>query len=73
MAERPVYLTPQGLSDRLAGAVSVKTLEMWRWRRRGPAFVKAGSAVLYRLSDVEAWEESQRVVPRESAPEPRPQ
>lgn len=73
MAESPVYLTPQALSDRLAGVITVKTLAMWRWKRQGPAFVKAGSAVLYRLSDVEAWEESQRVTPRASGPELRPQ
>ncbi|HMR32648.1 MAG TPA: DNA-binding protein [Geminicoccus sp.] len=54
MADRPVYLTPQALSERLEGVISVKTLETWRWKRKGPAFVKAGGAVLYRLSDVEA-------------------
>lgn len=70
MAESPVYLTPQGLSERLAGAITVKTLETWRWKRKGPSFIKAGGAVLYRLSDVGAWEKTRLVQSREVPPQP---
>ena len=39
--------------------LSPRTLEGWRWRGTGPRFVKAGGRVLYRLEDVEAFEETQ--------------
>ena len=32
------------------------TLDQWRRRGRGPLFMKIGGRVLYRLSDVEAFE-----------------
>lgn len=56
MADRPVYLTPQGFRDRLEGVVSIKTLAEWRSKRLGPPYIKAGAAVLYPIADVEAWE-----------------
>jgi hypothetical protein len=40
--------------------ISPRTLERWRWLKRGPAFVKAGGRVLYRLEDVTAYEAAQR-------------
>jgi len=40
--------------------VSVRTLERWRSHLQGPPFLKLGVHVTYRLSDVEAFEESQR-------------
>ncbi|MCC6002279.1 MAG: helix-turn-helix domain-containing protein [Pararhodobacter sp.] len=36
--------------------VSPRTLERWRWTGEGPAFVKIGGRVVYRLEDVEAYE-----------------
>ncbi len=36
-------------------AVSPRTLATWRVRARGPAFVKVGGAVRYRLADLEAY------------------
>ncbi|NBX75108.1 MAG: DNA-binding protein, partial [Proteobacteria bacterium] len=36
--------------------VSPRTLERWRWLGEGPAFVKIGGHVAYRLEDVEAYE-----------------
>jgi predicted DNA-binding transcriptional regulator AlpA len=36
--------------------ISHRTLERWRVIGHGPRFVKVGSNVVYRLSDVEAYE-----------------
>lgn len=35
--------------------VPIPTLADWRYRRRGPAFVKLGARVRYRESDLDAW------------------
>lgn len=35
--------------------VSVRTIEDWRQKGRGPAFVKLGRLVRYRLSDLDLW------------------
>ena len=41
-----------------------RTLESWRYRGRGPAFVRLGGrSVRYRLSDVLRFEDAQRQVP----------
>ena len=37
-------------------SLSPRTLERWRWLRTGPAFLKVGGRVLYRLEDIEAFE-----------------
>jgi hypothetical protein len=37
-------------------AMSPRTLERWRWTGEGPRFLKVGKRVVYRLSDVEAYE-----------------
>lgn len=44
-----------------------QTLARWRHEGRGPAFIKSGSRVLYRGSDVLAWLESRRVKTDEAA------
>ena len=36
--------------------VSPRTLERWRWLGQGPAYLKLGAAVAYRLEDVESYE-----------------
>jgi hypothetical protein len=36
--------------------VSPRTLEAWRWQGRGPLYLKIGGRVLYRLADIEAFE-----------------
>jgi hypothetical protein len=38
---------------------SPRTLEGWRWFGKGPAFIKVGGKVLYRLDDIEAFEATQ--------------
>jgi len=41
-------------------SVSPRTLERWRWLKQGPAYLKIGGRVVYRLDDVEAFEAEQR-------------
>ena len=40
--------------------LSPRTLERWRWLGQGPAYLKLGAAVAYRLDDVEAFEAGRR-------------
>jgi hypothetical protein len=40
---------------------SPRTLERWRWLGLGPAYLKLGGTVVYRLEDVVAYEIAQRV------------
>ena len=46
--------------------LSPRTLERWRWTGEGPKFVKLGGRVVYRLSDIEAFE-SENVQSRTAA------
>lgn len=52
--------------------LSPRTLERWRWQRLGPAYLKLGGRVAYRIQDVEAFEAEQlrQITPRahKSAP-----
>ena len=36
--------------------ISPRTLEQWRWQGQGPRYLKIGGRVVYRLSDIEAFE-----------------
>lgn len=38
--------------------LSVASVRHWRLRKRGPRYLKIGSAVRYKLADVTAWIES---------------
>jgi hypothetical protein len=58
MSERPVHLNQLQLARRWH--VSPRTLERWRWLDRGPAFVRLGGRIVYRLEDVEAYEAARR-------------
>jgi hypothetical protein len=40
--------------------LSPRTLERWRWLKLGPAYIKAGGRVVYRLDDVLAYEAAQK-------------
>jgi len=51
-----VYLTPEELSERYRGAVSVDTLRNWRSLRVGPSFVKVGKSVLYSIVELDRWD-----------------
>ena len=50
------HLNQIDLSDRWN--ISHRTLERWRWTGEGPHFIKLGGRVVYRLEDVEAYEEA---------------
>ena len=39
--------------------LSARTLERWRWLKKGPPFLKVGGRVVYRLEDVESYEARQ--------------
>jgi hypothetical protein len=52
------YLKEVDLSERWG--ISVRTIQRWRWKGKGPAYLKLGGRVVYRLCDVEAWEASNR-------------
>lgn len=41
--------------------ITTKTAETWRTRGFGPRFVKVGSLVRYRKSDIHAWVNSRAV------------
>jgi hypothetical protein len=46
--------------------VSPRTLERWRWLGQGPAYLKLGGTIVYRLEDVEGYEAAQRRAGRPS-------
>jgi hypothetical protein len=57
MEELPVttkHLNQIELSRRWS--ISPRTLERWRWLRQGPAYLKIGGHVVYRLDDIEDFE-----------------
>lgn len=49
------YLTTQEVADRFR--TTTRTVEHWRQRRTGPRGVRIGRRVLYKLAEVEAWEQ----------------
>ena len=55
---RPYALTPSELADRWR--LSPRTLERWRRNGEGPAWVRVGHRIIYRLEDVLAWERAHR-------------
>lgn len=55
------HVREQDLSDRLG--LSVRTLQRWRWQGKGPPYLKLGGRVVYRLADVEEWEERNKQTP----------
>lgn len=40
-------------------SISPRTLERWRWLKAGPAYLKIGGRVVYRLEDVKDYETNQ--------------
>jgi len=51
------HLNVYELSERWK--LAPKTLDRWRQRGTGPRFLKIGGHIIYRLSDVEAYEDAQ--------------
>lgn len=52
------YLTKRELADRWR--LTTRTLERWRAQGQGPASYTIGTAIRYRLEDVEAFEADNR-------------
>lgn len=69
MTSDPKFLTPEEVSDRYRGQVTVGTLRNWRALRIGPAFVKIGKAVLYPVDQLDAWDRKNLVACRAQAPD----
>ena len=36
--------------------LSPRTLERWRWLKKGPVYLKVGGSIRYRLEDIESYE-----------------
>jgi hypothetical protein len=47
--------------------LSVRTLQAWRCRNMGPAFVRVGRAIRYRYGDLTAWLQANTVAPELAA------
>ncbi|MBF0186200.1 MAG: DNA-binding protein [Magnetococcales bacterium] len=58
MDKQTMHLNQTELSNRWK--ISPRTLERWRWMKIGPAYLKIGGRVLYRLEDVEQHEAGSR-------------
>jgi excisionase family DNA binding protein len=46
-------LTPEEVADRLK--ISIRTLQTWRSRGKGPRIVRYGNLVRYRDADLREW------------------
>jgi hypothetical protein len=60
------FLTAEEVSERYRGEISVGTLRNWRAMRIGPGFIKIGKAVLYPITELEAWDQKNMVTCRAS-------
>ena len=60
------FLTPEEVAERYRREISVGTLRNWRSMRIGPGFVKIGRAILYPITELDAWDEQNRVACRTS-------
>lgn len=57
MNDRPIiHLNQVQLARRWS--LSPRTLERWRCHEQGPCYLKVGGRVVYRLEDVEAFEQA---------------
>lgn len=54
LTRQVVHLNQVQLARRWS--LSPRTLERWRFHHTGPSYLKVGGRVLYRLTDVEAFE-----------------
>lgn len=64
MADKPTMNTAEAAPYL---GVSTHTLEQWRWLGKGPAYMKIGRRVVYRVSDLDAWMDSLIVRPAATA------
>lgn len=61
-----LYLTPEEICHRYRDAITVETLANWRCSKKkvGPPWTKIGKAILYRLDQLEAWENEHTFWPK---------
>ena len=64
------HLSVSDLADRWR--IGRRTLDRWRWIGEGPAFLKLGGRVVYRLQDIEAYEAAQIRTRTDVAASPAP-
>ena len=50
------HLSTRELAERWN--ISRRTLDRWRWAGEGPRFLKLGGRAVYRIADIEAFEEA---------------
>lgn len=55
------HLSPQALSARWH--LSPLTLRQWRWKGWGPLYLKLNRRIVYRLKDIEAYEDQHKSTP----------
>lgn len=58
----PTYTDTEGAAAYLS--MSPATLETWRARGKGPAFIKSGSNVRYSYADLDAFMQANRQEPQ---------
>jgi hypothetical protein len=58
------FFTPEEVSERYRGGISVGTLRNWRAMRIGPTFIKIGKAVLYPGAELDVWDQKNTVTCR---------
>jgi excisionase family DNA binding protein len=58
-APKTRHLTTEELAERLG--VSVTTVRDWRRDGRGPAYIRVGSVIRYRETDIDKWERAKLV------------
>ena len=49
------------LFERYRGLVPKRTIDSWRYTKKGPPFIKIGRRVLYPLAGVIAWERKRMI------------
>lgn len=64
MMEDPRLITVDESKAAQILGFSVKTLRKRRWERKPPVFLKVGRLIRYRLSDLQDYLESCRILPR---------
>lgn len=58
------FLTPEEVSERYRGGITVGTLRNWRGMRIGPSFVKIGKTILYPIESLDEWDRANIVTCR---------
>lgn len=57
----PKYLSPAAVERRFG--IPAATLGTWRYRRYGPAYVKAGKSILYSAAELQSWLDAHAIHP----------